>query len=325
MGDRGMSRREFLAVSAAAGAGLVTLGRALAQGEATGDKSLVIRSRRADAFAGGEVPEATVTDMVNAVVRRLAGKDDGAEAWAQFVGPEDMVGIKVNCLFGYGASTHLAVVNAIVAGCQAAGVAPERIIIWDRTTGDMAKTGYPVNREGKGVRCYGTDGDYEANPTVMGTFNGRLSRLLTRTITALINVPILKSHSISGVSISMKNHYGSFHNPGDFHGNACDPYMADINSVPAIRDKTRLIILDALFPVAHGGPRARPQYTWPYGGVLAATDTVAVDFTGLQILEARRKEIGLQPIGNQARHIATAAAKGLGTNDPARIELVDLS
>lgn len=324
MSPSGMSRREFIVAGAAAGAGVLTLGRALAQGEPTGGKSTVVRCLRPAHFADGELPEQAVANMVNACVRRLAGEDDLAAAWGRFVGPDDVVGLKINCLFGPGASTHIEVVHAVAAGCRAAGVPAERIIVWDRTTSDMAKTGYPENRDGPGVKYYGTDGDYEPNPTVVGSFNGRLSRLLTRTMTAVINLPILKSHSTSGITASMKNHYGSFDNPGSHHGDFCDPYIADVNSVPAVRDKTRLIIMDAVLPICEGGPRARPQFTWPYGAILAGTDPVAMDSTGLRILDERRAATGLDPIGTAARHVATAAAKGLGTNDPAQIELVDV-
>lgn len=320
-----MTRRQFLASAAGAvSVGLLATapraGIAQQQPEAT-----VVRVRRPGAFADGEVPQDVVTEMVNAAVCRLASRDEPAAAWGTFIKPDDVVGIKINCLFGLGASTHAEVVNAVIAGCRAVGVPDEHVIVWDRTSADMAKADYPINRDGPGVRYYGTDGDYEEQPTQIGVFRGRVSKILTRTITALINVPILKTHSLAGITLSLKNHYGSFHNPGDFHDGNCDPAMSDINSIPAIREKTRLIIADALFPIAHGGPQARPAFTWPYGAILAATDTVAVDYIGLQILEQRRREIGLPPIGRAARHIATAAARGLGTNDPARIRLIDLT
>jgi len=304
---------------------MLALGKAFAQGEPTGGKSTVVRVLRPEAFANWELPQQTVTDMVHTAVKRLAGEDDLRAAWLKFVGPDDVVGLKINCLFGPGASTHMEVVQAVIAGCRAVGVPPEHIIVWDRTTGDMTKTGYPVVREGEGVRFYGTDGFYEPNASVEGSFNGRLSQILTRTTTALINLPVLKTHGTSGITGALKNHYGSFHNPASHHDNYCDPFIADVNSLPVIREKTRLIVMDALLPIAEGGPAAKPAMTWPYGGILAATDPVAIDFLGLQILEARRQAIGLGPIGQQARHIATAAAKGVGTNDPARIDLIELS
>jgi hypothetical protein len=58
--------------------------------------------------------------------------------------------------------------------------------------------------------------------------------------------------------------------------------------------------------------------------VLASRDTVAIDHVGLMILEARRKEIGLGTITPASHAIATAAERGLGTNDMKRIALVDV-
>lgn len=323
MAAKKMTRREFIAATAASGAAVLAFGTraALAQD----GKSTVVSVCRPQQFEGFQVNAQTVADMVHRAVKRLAGEDDMGAAWGKFVGPDDVVGIKVNALFPGGGTTHVEVVNAVVEGCQAAGVPAERIIVWDRKTSELARAGFPTNRDGPGVRYYGTDGAYEAQTTTLGSFSGRLSEILTKQITALINVPILKSHGIAGMTGVLKNHYGSFHNPQAHHGNYCDPYMADVNGVPAIRDKMRLAVVDALFPIAHGGPRPRPQYTWIHGGILVSTDPVAADYVGLQILERRRQEIGLGPIGNRARHIATAAAKGLGVADPNRIELVELS
>jgi uncharacterized protein (DUF362 family) len=317
-----LSRREFIATTAAAGAALA-LGKGTASAEGEG-KSIVVRVRRPKAFAEGEIPQKTVADMVHAAVERLAGVEDRTEAWRKFVHPDDVVGLKINCLFGVGASTHPEVVAAIVAGCRLAGVPDEHILVWDRDSGDLTKSGYAVCRSG-GYLCFGTDGDYEGEPVSAGAYKGHMTKILTQRITALINVPILKSHGICGLTMSMKNHLGSIDNPSDCHGNNCDPFLADINGLPVIRETTRLIIADALFPIAEGGPQARPGYTWPYGGILAATDTVAIDWLGLQILEARRREIGLGSITQAARHIATAAHRGLGTNDPKRIAIVEVT
>ncbi len=52
---------------------------------------------------------------------------------------------------------------------------------------------------------------------------------------------------------------------------------------------------------------------------------MAVDAVGRQILEARRKEVGLPPLAAEGRepgHIAGAAKLGLGVADLGRIERV---
>lgn len=263
--------------------------------------------------------------MMSEGIKALTGQETDVAGWKKLFKPTDVVGIKVNCLFGIGASTHPEVVASIIAGLKSAGIPDENIIVWDRNDREMRAAGFAINRDA-GVKCHGTEGEYEEEPTENGSFRGKLSKILTRKITALVNVPILKDHSISGVTCAMKNHYGSHNNPGDHHGNGCDPYMADLNSVPAIREKTRLIVCDAIKPQCNGGPGYKPNFVWEHKALLFSADPVAMDYTGWQIIEARRAEIGRKPLaeeGRPPRFIETAASKGLGTNDPAKIEMIN--
>ena len=269
--------------------------------------------------------QAVLNSMLGEGMQAFTGAKSGAEAWKKLFKPSDVVGVKVNCLFAKGASTHPEVVASIIAGLKSAGVKEESIIIWDRNDREMIRAGFVINRTGSGVAVYGTEGEYDAEPTKVGAFNGKLSKILTEKITALINVPILKDHSISGVTNAMKNHFGSHVNPGDHHPNNCDPAMAQLNSIPVIRNKTRLIICDAIKPIANGGPGFRPEFMWEYRTLLISADPVAMDYTGWQIIEERRKEIGLKPLADEGRptkFITTAASLGLGTNDPSRMEIV---
>jgi hypothetical protein len=56
---------------------------------------------------------------------------------------------------------------------------------------------------------------------------------------------LLKDHGRAGITASMKNHYGSVDKPGNLHGGQCNPYVAELNNIPEIRDKTRLIMKDS--------------------------------------------------------------------------------
>lgn len=262
--------------------------------------------------------------MLGQGLRAFMGSLSEAAAWKKLFKPEDVVGIKVNCLFGKGASTHPEVVASVIAGLRLAGVKEENIIVWDRNDREMIRSGYVIKRNG-GVRCHGTEQDYEAEPTKVGSFSGRMSKILTERITALVNVPILKDHGICGVTLAMKNHYGSHHNPGEHHKNGCDPFLAELNSIPAIRNKTRLIVCDAVKPLANGGPGFKPDFLWPYKSLMIGVDPVAVDYQGWQVIEAQRKEIELPPLaetGRPTKFITTAAGMGLGTNDPDKIEVI---
>jgi uncharacterized protein (DUF362 family) len=263
--------------------------------------------------------------MLDQGVARLTGHSDARAAWRSLFTPEDGVGVKINCLFGRGASTHPAVAHAVAAALVASGVKPSNVIIWDRSTGDLLKSGYTISKEGDGVRVLANDGVWEDEPTVQGQISGRLTRILTRDITALVNVPFMKDHGMAGVTGAMKNHYGSFDNPGRCHANHCDPYLADLNEIPVIRRKTRLIVMDALRPQADGGPPLRRDALWDYAGLLIARDPVAVDAMEWRIIEERRKATGLPTLaaaGREPTWIATAASRGLGVDDPSRMDIV---
>ena len=67
------------------------------------------------------------------------------------------------------------------------------------------------------------------------------------------------------------------------------------------------------------------RYTWDYRGLLVGTDPVAVDATGLRILEAKRRDFfgDARPFAVPPHHIRAAAERfGLGVSDPAAIDLV---
>jgi uncharacterized protein (DUF362 family) len=219
-----------------------------------------------------------------------------------------------------GASTHVEVAKAVVAGLLAAGVPADKITIWDREDKHLIVCGYEINR-GLGVKVMGTG--WDAQPTKSGSLNGKLATLVSDpAITAIVNVPVLKTHSISGITLAHKNLYGSIDNPGAHHGNGCDPYLTDLNALPCIKDRTRLILADALRPVGEGGPSAQPQHTWSYGAILAATDPVAIDSLGAQILDAWRATQNMEPITPKAHFLQTSDKAGLGATTG--IELADL-
>lgn len=325
-----MKRRKFLESIGAMGLTIGSYAKSVGFANGEGKSRVVIVREPSVLTPENRINGDVVQKMVDLSVKRLTGEPTPEDAWKKLFSPKDVVGIKVNCLFGPTASTSREIVNAIIKGLISAGVLENNIIVWDRSEGDLRKSGFTINRSGTGVQYYATDSPgagYESTRISKGSFNGRVSRILTERITALINAPILKDHNIAGVTIAMKNHYGSIDNPGDHHGNNCDPYIADLNSIPAIKDKTRLIICDAIRPIANGGPGDSPGYRWKYGGIITSQDPVALDYIGWQIIEERRKEIGLRDlasVGRPPKWIATASKLGLGTNDPEKIELIKI-
>ncbi|MDX1778748.1 MAG: DUF362 domain-containing protein [Thermodesulfobacteriota bacterium] len=289
-------------------------------------KTRVVLARNQSVLSKEHSLNSAVADqMLEKALLRLTDTSTLESAWGALFTPDDIVGIKVNALGGKRIATQPVIVDAIVTGLKRAGVPENNIVVWDRLTDELQKAGYRINRSKTGVRCYGTDTNYEREPEMSGSIGSCFSRILSSQCTALINVPVLKDHDLAGVSISLKNFYGAIHNPNKYHDNNCDPYIADVNKHTYIKDKLRLIVCDATTLLYHGGPAYKPQYAVNYCGVLVSRDPVAVDTIGVKLIEDVRREKGLEPLreaGREPVHVATAAKQGLGTDDLSKIDLI---
>jgi hypothetical protein len=127
---------------------------------------------------------------------------------------------------------------------------------------------------------------------------------------------------MAGVSVSLKNHYGSVSNPGALHGNNCDPAIAELSAQPNIRDKTRLVVGAALKVSAWDWNRPTRE-----NALLLSFDPVALDTVARDILIRHREEQGLGSgfLVDGARHLQTAQSLGLGTTDPNSIDLREVT
>jgi uncharacterized protein (DUF362 family) len=281
----------------------------------TRDKSKVVWIKTRDAS-----PEelfssaAALQKMVEAGLKELTGSADPATAWSRYVRPTDIVGIKVNCLGGRDMCTRPALAQATVNSLQALHLSPHRAVVWDRSSRELNRCGFPLNKEQKeAYRCFGTDEagvGYERELTVNGSVGSLYSTLITRHCTAMINMPVLKDHGLCGVTASLKNIFGALHNPNKYHEDRCDPFIADAYSVPFVRKKHRLVICDALLVQYKGGPSFHPQWTEPLGSILLAEDPVAIDSVCAGILDRLRSRNGLPPLekgGGLPTYLETAA------------------
>ena len=327
MGEK-TTRREFLkqmALTGVAVSGLSNVASAAEKALKTSDsgKARVVITTDTAAIKGDNVIVQSVVDkMVDQSVTKLTDASNAAQGWKTLFSPTDVVGIKVNALFVGGTSTHVEVVKSIVRGLKSAGVKEDNIIIWDRSTSDLIKCGFQPNRDGKGVKCYGDDGDW-GETISQGSFNGRITKMISQKVTAFINVPILKTHSGAGISCCLKNHFGSFDNPGKHHGNYCNPALADFSSIPAVKNKTRLVIVDALRPQYDGGPGSKPEAQFNQYSILASTDPVAADAVGLDIIQKKRAKAELKPVSAEATAwLQSAQERKVGICDLDRIEIL---
>ncbi|HVO62676.1 MAG TPA: DUF362 domain-containing protein [Terriglobales bacterium] len=279
---------------------------------------------------GTDVDSTRVLKLLDRSMQALFDVDHPNEPWKKLVRPGERVGLKINALGGRGMSNNPELIQAICERLQEAGIKAGDIIIWDRDTEEMEHVGFRAATAPNRVQCFGTDRvGYEEELSAFGSVGSRLSKILTQRCDVMVNVPVLKDHEGAGVTIALKNMYGVIHNPNKCHPNGCNPYIADLNVVPAIRSKMRLTICDATMACFEGGPGFKPQYAWKENAILVSQDPVALDYTGWRIIERKRADKGLKTLaadGRAPQYIATAADERhrLGTNNPQRITAVEL-
>ncbi|HOX37031.1 MAG TPA: DUF362 domain-containing protein [Candidatus Brocadiia bacterium] len=319
--DNSISRRRFMAQAAAAGAAVLAGGALIAAEPAppSGPAVVIVRDASRKSIEGMKPDAVIVKKLVDRAVMNLAEKDNVAAAWGRFVSKKDKVAIKFNGLCP-NATTHPEVILAVADGILQAGVDPANVIIFDRQTKDVATVRLKENREGMEPRIYGTDGSYGA-ACKTGPIETQLSRILEEA-DVLVNVPFMKSHVQAGVSGALKNHLGTVPNAAAFHVEDC-AYIADINALPQVKDKTRICILDAIYGLFDGGPDFNAKSRWDYHGILASADPVALDTVMEDIIRARRLEEKLTPRNNSIIHITRAAELGLGCADLAGIRRLE--
>jgi hypothetical protein len=251
-------------------------------------KSKVVLVRNKDVLDGQGRPVAEVVlEMLDAAVKELTGKPDAVTSWKTFIKPDDIVGIKSN-VWTY-IPTTAEVENALKKRVIDTGVKEANIGIDDR---------------------------------------GVLRHPVFQKATALINSRPMRAHHWSGVGTLIKNYIMFVPDPENYHGDSCAS-LASIWEKPQVKGKTRLNVLGMLTPQFHVvGPHSfNPKYVWSYYGFLVGFDPVAVDSTGLRIIQAKRQEFFGEdrPLSPPAKHILTADTEyHLGTADPNKIELVKI-
>ena len=325
------NRRQFIKTTAlgatAAYLGTVSVGSS----QTSGEKSRIVRvydSRMLD--SSEKVDAEAVKPVINDVLTELTGTGSVKDAWMKIfpdLQSSDIIGFKVNCINRY-LSSHPEVVLPLTESLvDSLGINPNNIIIWDRTDRELERYGFVLNKSGDGIRVMGTLEDVGYDDERLIKVNEgvtvRPSKILSQMCTYIVNVPVLKDHERSGVTLSMKNHFGSIDSPRTCHPTNCNPYIPNINRDPLVAEKTKLIFCDAIQGIYDGGPGGTPQ--WVQNELMAGFDAVAFDYTGLNIIEKKREENGFPSIASMAVHIQTAADMGLGTNNIENIDVRTVS
>ncbi|MCU0412056.1 MAG: DUF362 domain-containing protein [Bacteroidetes bacterium] len=296
-----MDRRAFVRTSAAAAAWTLAGGMRL---EAAGKIPDLV------AVKGGEA---------EAMFRRGIAALGGMRA---FVKPNSKVVIKPNIGWDVpperAGNTNPKLIAEIIKQCKEAGA--KEVTVFDHTCDNWSRC-YRTSgieaavREAGGTMAPGHAPAYYQE-VKLGTGKSLTSVKEHEAILAadvFINVPILKSHSSTRLTIAMKNLMGNVWDRGYWHANDLHQCIADY----AGYRKPTLNVVDAYAVMKRNGPRGvSVSDVVTMKAQLLSTDIVAIDAAGAKLL-------GLDP--SDVRHIELAAARGVGTMELDKLAIERIS
>jgi uncharacterized protein (DUF362 family) len=301
-----------------------------------------------------------VGEMIESGLKKLTGENSAQAAWAKFIEPKDIVGIKINPSGAPACCSSPEIVREIVTGVQSAGVPASNIIVYDRYAYEIDIGSYqalvPANVKVVGIQdaftgASGYDMNIYCDANFFGEWETRsyMASIVAHGVTKIINVPTMKDHSAAGVTGCLKNlGYGTFNNVARSHRppySFTDPLIGTMCSVEPLRSKAVLHIMDGMRQVWHGGPLTQVQdFIYPAGTLYIGTDPVAIDTLELAAIEKKRLSEGAPSVWEhdpasitsndheffhnphknlfyrRPGHIASAGKLGLGVADLAQID-----
>jgi uncharacterized protein (DUF362 family) len=323
----------------------------------------VILVKNSRAVVDDEPLETEAYIMIKKAMLGLTGQKNLKKAWRQFVSPGEIIGLKVNPVAGKLLTTSHAVVKSVVKQLTESGIDRKDIIIWDRREMELTDTGF-TSENYPGIRIMGTEqqdangsfydkegklygernidrdcffwadveGEYDSETIPYMVNGGKYSyftRIITKDVDKIINIPILKNAGGS-ITNAMKNlAFGSVSNTGRLHAKLWDETCAQVCAFPPLRDKVVLNVCDGLRGCFNGGPAANPQFICNYNSIMISTDPVAMDRIGYDIIAEKRIAEGLMKtaVPESVKFLSMASALGLGVSEKEKIDLVvhDLS
>jgi len=317
-----INRRKFIKLCTFASAGValdvlpVKLFLPGAAGQSGRGKTRVAVIRSQNVWKGIRPDTMVIKEMLNEGVRFLADSTDTVNSWKSFFSSRDRIAMKVNPIARQTGSTKPELCNALASAIhENTNAAISDMMIFDVSGDDLKGAGF-IQAAGPHQISVRQTEDYSEIFRVNGV-EARISRIITDECSALINVPLLKTHKSAGLSAAMKNHYGSIpksmvrDDKYRFHKDRFKN-IAFLNFMQPIIDKQRLIVVDGLEAQFDGGPRGDPRFQWRFNGVIMGTDPVAVDTVCLSIINDRRLEKGFAPLSLE--YLDWARKQGVGTN-----------
>jgi uncharacterized protein (DUF362 family) len=122
----------------------------------------------------------------------------------------------------------------------------------------------------------------------------------------LITLPVLKTHAKTRISGALKNQWGCIGTMRHEYHLVLDDALADLNQVL----RPALAVMDGTVGLEGDGPKSG----WPRiaNVVLCSRDPVAIDTVQAMLMGIDPASVG---------HLASCAARGIGTADPGRIDI----
>jgi uncharacterized protein (DUF362 family) len=320
----------------------------------------VIELSSSAAIVGNRVSQTVVAQMIERGLKELTGEKSLRAAWAKFIEPGDIVGIKINPSGAPACCSSPEIIREIINGVESVGIPKKNIIVWDRYAYEIDIGSYQPLLP-PGIRVVGIEdgvGDitgYDLGVYCEANFFGEwetrsyMANVVANSVTKVINVPTTKDHSASGVTGCLKNlGYGTFNNVARSHRppfSFTNPLIGLMCSAEPLRSKSVLHIMDGMRLVWHGGPLTQVQdFIEQAGTMYIGTDPVAIDTVELEAIEKKRRAKGAPSVWEhdpksitmsneeffhdanknlfyrQPGHIAAAGKLGLGVSDLKQID-----
>ena len=307
------TRRDFLKTTALVGGGLLA-----AESLALRHAALAADTPPAMSIARWEAASLMQADLAVAAERLTRTAVDALGGMSRFVSGGDTVWIKPNMGWNrrpeLAANTNPDVVAALVTMCREAGA--KNVKVGDHPCHPARQvyrnSGIAQAVEKAGGKMVYLDQKRFQEMDIAGV-HLKTWPLYVEIIEAdlVINVPVLKHHGLTKVSMAMKNYMGIIGgNRGSWHQNmeAC---LSDITGFM----QPKISVLDAVRVLTNHGPQGGdPKDVQLRGVVAASTDIVALDALGASLL-------GHDPASIPT--LAVAAERGLGTLDYASLNPVE--
>ncbi|MFO0839233.1 MAG: DUF362 domain-containing protein [Phycisphaerae bacterium] len=294
--DAGLSRRELLRRGAVA-AGALCLPRAMAQHSPRPSRgparladlpwwldkpedSRVVEVRSQRVARGSVIDQRILARMVETGLTAFTGQQTASDAWRTILGSARKIVLKFNDVGSEVIQTNTPVADALLTSLKRAEYDPALIT--------LVETGSSTGRE-FGVKS--PIGGWGAAISV-GSEQEQLAAYLYN-CDAVINVPVIKTHQIAGMSCCMKNlSHALIRRPAMYHGGGCAPAVGQIVGNKEISSRLCLNVVNALRIVIRNGPEAREADLVEFGGLLFGYDPAALDISALDALEQERRRVG---------------------------------